>query len=48
MRWKLKLEKYDYKIIHKADKSNTNADALSQNPIRNDEQGSVKKGGRQQ
>ena len=35
MRWKLKLEEYDYKI-HKAGKDNTNADALSQNAIRND------------
>ena len=34
MRWRLKLEEYDYKIIHKA--GNTNADALSRNPIRND------------
>ena len=37
MRWKLKLEEYDYKIIHKAGKDNTNTDALSRNPIRNDE-----------
>jgi len=37
MRWKLKLKEYDYKIIHKAGKSNTNANALSRNPIRNDE-----------
>lgn len=33
----MKLEEYDYKIIHKAGKDNTNTDALSQNPIRNDE-----------
>jgi len=32
MRWKLKLEEYDYKI-HKAGKDNTNADALSRNAI---------------
>jgi len=41
MRWRLKLEEYDiyciYKIIHKADKGITNADALSRNPIWNDE-----------
>ena len=37
MRWRLKLEEYDYKIIHKAGKDNTNTDALSRNPIRNDE-----------
>jgi len=29
IRWRLKLEEYDYKILHKAGKSNTNADALS-------------------
>lgn len=29
--WRLKLEEYDYEIIHKAGKSNTNADALSRN-----------------
>ena len=37
MPWRLKLEEYDYKIIYKAGKSNINADALSRNPIRNDE-----------
>ena len=37
MRWRLKLEEYDYKIIHKVGKGNTNADALSRNLIRNDE-----------
>ena len=37
MSWRLKLEEYDYKIIHKAGKGNTNADTLSRNPIRNDE-----------
>jgi len=37
MCWKLKLEEYDYKIIHKAGKSDTNIDVLSRNPIRNDE-----------
>ena len=35
MRWRLKLEEYDYKIIHKAGKDNINTDALSQNPIQN-------------
>ena len=34
MRWRLKLEEYDY-IIHKAGKGNANA--LNRNPIRNDE-----------
>lgn len=29
--WRLKLEEYDYEIIHKAGKNNTNADALSRN-----------------
>jgi len=33
IRWRLKLEEYDYEIIHRAGKGNTNADALSQNPI---------------
>jgi hypothetical protein len=33
IRWRLKLEEYDYEIIHKAGKSNLNADALSRNPI---------------
>lgn len=28
-RWRLKLEEYDYKIIHKSGKANKNADALS-------------------
>ena len=38
MFWRLKLKEYDYKIIYKAGKSNTNADALSdaRNPIWND------------
>lgn len=29
MRWRLKLEEYDYEIIYKAGKTNVNADALS-------------------
>jgi len=29
MRWKIKLQEFDYKIIHKKGKANTNADALS-------------------
>jgi len=32
IRWRLKLEEYD-EIVHKAGKGNTNADALSRNPI---------------
>jgi len=37
IRWRLKLEEYDYEIIHKAGKDNTNADALSRNPIPDDQ-----------
>jgi transposase InsO family protein len=33
IRWRLKLEEYDYEIVHKAGKMNANADALSRNPI---------------
>jgi len=33
IRWRLKLEEYDYEIIHRAGKGNTNADALSRNPV---------------
>ena len=33
IRWRLKLEEYDYEIVHKAGKNNVNADALSRNPI---------------
>jgi len=29
IRWRLKLEEYDYEIIHKAGRANANADALS-------------------
>jgi len=36
VRWRLKLEEYDYEIVHKADKGNTN-DALSRNPIPDDQ-----------
>ncbi|XP_011699787.1 PREDICTED: uncharacterized protein LOC105457055 [Wasmannia auropunctata] len=36
IRWRLKLEEYDYEIIHRAGKGNTNADALSRNPIPDD------------
>ncbi|XP_017889192.1 uncharacterized protein LOC108630399 [Ceratina calcarata] len=32
VKWKLKLLEYDYKVIHKAGKTNKNADALSRNP----------------
>lgn len=35
VRWRLKLEEYDYEIIYKAGKINTNADALSRPPIFN-------------
>ena len=34
IRWRLKLEEYDYEIIHKAGRANANADALSRNVTR--------------
>lgn len=34
VRWRLKLEEYDYEIIYKKGKMNTNADALSRYPIK--------------
>jgi len=36
IRWRLKLEGYDYEIIHRAGKGNTNTDALSRNPATDD------------
>jgi len=33
VRWRLKLQEYEYDIVYKAGKSNVNADALSRNPI---------------
>lgn len=33
MRWRISLEEYDYEISYKKGKLNTNADALSRNPI---------------
>lgn len=36
-RWRLKLSEYDYTVIYKQGKSNTNADALSRVEINNDE-----------
>ena len=33
MRWKIKLAECDYKIIYKPGRYNTNADALSRNPV---------------
>jgi len=36
IRWRLKLEEYDYEIIHRAGKGNRNADALSRNPTTDD------------
>lgn len=33
MRWKIKLEDYDYNVVYKKGKLNTNADALSRIPI---------------
>lgn len=35
VRWRLKLEEYEYEVIYKAGKNNTNADALSRPPIHN-------------
>lgn len=35
VRWRLKLEEYDYEIVYKAGKMNTNADALSRPPLSN-------------
>lgn len=35
VRWRLKLEEYEYEIVYKAGKINTNADALSRPPILN-------------
>lgn len=33
MRWRLKLEEFDYEVIYKSGKTNTNADALSRIPV---------------
>lgn len=35
VRWRLKLEEYEYHMEHKAGKANTNADALSRPPVMN-------------
>ncbi|KAM0735324.1 Transposon Ty3-I Gag-Pol polyprotein [Formica fusca] len=35
IRWRLKLEEYDYEIVHRSGKTNTNADALSRNVVLN-------------
>ena len=32
-RWKIKLQEYDYEIVYKPGRVNSNADALSRNPI---------------
>ena len=43
VRWRLELEEYDYAIIYKPGRVNSNADALSRNPIvSNDSQSQVK------
>ena len=36
-RWRLKLAEYDFDVVYKAGKMNVNADALSRNPIANEE-----------
>lgn len=33
VRWRLRLEEFDYNIVHKKGKINTNADALSRFPV---------------
>ncbi|KAL6268170.1 hypothetical protein P5V15_001267 [Pogonomyrmex californicus] len=38
IKWRLKLEEYDYEVVHKASRGNINADALSRNPIALDTQ----------
>lgn len=40
-RWRLKLSEYDFSVIHKTGKANTNADALSRVQIHNEETSSV-------
>jgi len=37
VRWRLKLEEYDYEVVHKADKGNTNVGSLSRNSIPDDQ-----------
>ncbi|XP_043475954.1 uncharacterized protein LOC122507359 [Leptopilina heterotoma] len=37
-RWRLKLAEYNYEVVYKAGKMNVNADALSRNPIPNEEE----------
>lgn len=33
MRWRLKLEEFEYEIVYKVEKTNVNTDALSRVPI---------------
>jgi transposase InsO family protein len=40
-RWKLKLSEYDYTVVYKKGRSNTNADALSRIEINNEEKDSM-------
>lgn len=35
VRWRLKLEEFEYEVVYKAGKNNTNADALSRLPVHN-------------
>lgn len=37
MRWKIRIEEFDYTTMYKKGKSNTNADALSRIPIVSEE-----------
>lgn len=41
-RWRLKLEEFEYRVIHKSGKNNTNADALSRVEIHNNDTESPK------
>jgi len=38
IRWRLKLEEHNYKIVHKAGRANANTDALSRNVKRDDDE----------
>ena len=42
VRWRLMLEEYDYEIIYKPGRVNSNADALSRNPVNSTSQNEIK------